>query len=139
MQLRVQAQGNKASKLLTEKNLWGLRQREKLPASQESSLETHRVLECTQTHLLRNQHQNGPICLWVMGQVTESQPRARQAHSLLDLFPTYSARMQQCRLPSPGKYLRLHPFLRNRYVEAKKKYGPNERTEQSSRKNTAKP
>ena len=25
--------------------------------------ETHRVLECTQTHPPRNQHQKGPICL----------------------------------------------------------------------------
>ena len=36
---RVQAQGNKTSKTLTEKNLWGLRWWEKLPASQESTLE----------------------------------------------------------------------------------------------------
>ena len=39
-QPRVPTWGNKASKPLTEKNLWGLRQQEKLPASQESSLET---------------------------------------------------------------------------------------------------
>ena len=30
--------------------------------------ETHRVLECTQTHPPRNQHQNGPICLWIAGE-----------------------------------------------------------------------
>ena len=40
--------------------------------------ETHRVLECTQTHLSRNQHQKGPICLWVGREVTESRPRAQQ-------------------------------------------------------------
>ena len=34
----------------------------------------------------------------------------------------------------PGKYLRLCPLLRNRCTETKK-YGPNERTDQSSRKN----
>ena len=37
-------------------------------------------------------------------------------------------------LPHPGKYLRLHPLLHNRHAEAKKKKGPNERTNQSSRK-----
>ena len=29
--------------------------------------ETHRVLECTQTHTPGNQHQKGPICLCVVG------------------------------------------------------------------------
>ena len=32
----------------------------------------------------------------------------------------------------PGKYLRLHPLLHNRCAKTKK-YGPNERTDQSSR------
>ena len=32
--------------------------------------ETHRVLECTQAHRHGNQHQKGPICLWVAGEVT---------------------------------------------------------------------
>ena len=41
--------------------------------------ETHRVLECTQTHPPRNQHQNGPICLWVAVEVAESRQRAKQA------------------------------------------------------------
>ena len=45
--------------------------------------ETHRVLEHAQTHPPRNQHQKGPICLWVAGEVTESQPRAEQ----VALFP----------------------------------------------------
>ena len=45
--------------------------------------ETHRVLECTQTHPPRNQHQKGPICLWVAGEVTESWLRAQQ----VALFP----------------------------------------------------
>ena len=45
--------------------------------------ETHRVLECTQTHPPSNQHQKGQICLWVAGEVTESQPRAKQ----VALFP----------------------------------------------------
>ena len=45
--------------------------------------ETHSVLECTQTHPPRNQYQKGPVCLWVVEEVTESQPRAGQAA----LFP----------------------------------------------------
>ena len=45
--------------------------------------ETHEVLECTQTHPPRNKHQKGPICLWVAGEVTESQLRAEQ----VALFP----------------------------------------------------
>ena len=45
--------------------------------------ETHRVLEHTQTHQPRNQHQKGPINLWVVGKVTESEVRAKQA----ELFP----------------------------------------------------
>ena len=45
--------------------------------------ETHRVLECTQAHLPRNQHQKGPICLWVAEEVNESRPRAEQTA----LFP----------------------------------------------------
>ena len=39
MQTRVPVQENKASKPLTEKNLWELRWQEKLPDSQENSLE----------------------------------------------------------------------------------------------------
>ena len=45
--------------------------------------ETHGVLECTQTHLPRNQHQKGPVSLWVAKEVTESQLIAEQAA----LFP----------------------------------------------------
>ena len=45
--------------------------------------ETHRALERIQTHPLGNEHQKGPICLWVAVEVTENQPRAEQAA----LFP----------------------------------------------------
>ena len=48
--------------------------------------ETHRVLECTQTHLPGNQHQKGPLCLWVAGEVTEDQQRAEQ-EALFPLGP----------------------------------------------------
>ena len=45
--------------------------------------ETHRVLERTQIHPPGNQHQKGPICLWVVEDVTESLLRAQPAA----LFP----------------------------------------------------
>ena len=35
--------------------------------------ETHRILEHTQNHTPRNQHQKGPSCLWVAEEVTKSQ------------------------------------------------------------------
>ena len=41
--------------------------------------ETHKIQECTQAHLPGNQHQKGPICLWVVGEVTENWQRAEQA------------------------------------------------------------
>ena len=45
--------------------------------------ETYRDLEHTKTHPPSNQHQKGPMCLWVAGEVTESRLRAEQAA----LFP----------------------------------------------------
>ena len=45
--------------------------------------ETHRVLEHTQTLPPGNQHQKGPICLWVGEEITESHPGSEQA----PLFP----------------------------------------------------
>ena len=45
--------------------------------------QTYRVLERTQTPTSRNQHQKGPICLWVAGEVTENWQRAEQ----VALFP----------------------------------------------------
>ena len=45
--------------------------------------ETHRVLECTQTHPPGYQHQKGPIWLWIAGEVTENRQRVEQAA----LFP----------------------------------------------------
>ena len=80
----------------------------------EFSGETHRVLECKKKtpHLPRNQHQKGPICLWVAGEVTEIQQRAEQA-PLLPLRPLPHIQHHnaaRCGLPHPGEYLRLHPF-----------------------------
>ena len=39
--------------------------------------ETHRIVEYTQNHPPGNQHQNGPICLWVAGEVIEGRGRAK--------------------------------------------------------------
>ena len=54
--------------------------------TEKFSGETHRVLEHTQTHPPRNQHQKDPIYLWVVEEVTESQQRAKQV-ALLPLGP----------------------------------------------------
>ena len=48
--------------------------------------QTHRVLECTQIHPPKNEHQKDPICLWAAGEVTESRQRAKQV-ALLPLEP----------------------------------------------------
>ena len=45
----------------------------------------------------------------------------------------YSPTTQRPGLPHPGEHLRLYALLRNRCSETKK-YGPNERTDQKSRK-----
>ena len=108
--------------------------------------DTHRVLECTKTHPpgprmytnppTRNQHQKGPICLWVVVEVTETSGELSKQHrSLSDPFPTYSTIMKQHGLPCLGEYLKLRPLPCNRHTRTKK-YGPNERTDQNSRKNT---
>ena len=66
------------------KNLWGAVVAGETPRHiQEFVGETHRALECTQTQPPGNQHQKGPVYLWVAGEVTESQLRAKQ----LALFP----------------------------------------------------
>ena len=79
----TQGSSGRKESLKTCKNLWGLWWREKLPASQKFVGEPRRVLEHTQMYSPRNQHQKGPICLWVGGEVTESWPRAKQ----VPLFP----------------------------------------------------
>ena len=53
--------------------------------------------------------------------------------SLSDPSPTDSTTMQQKGLPRPSEYLRLCPLKTNRSAKTKK-YGPNERTDQNSRK-----
>ena len=70
--------------------MWGLRWQKKLSVSQNSPSEGQGILECTQAHPPRNQHQGstwkGTIHLWVVGEVTESGPRAEQA-ALFPLWP----------------------------------------------------
>ena len=56
--------------------------------------ETHRVLELTQNHPPRNQHQKGPIYLCVAREVTESQQRVEQA-ALFPLRPLSHIQLRQ--------------------------------------------
>ena len=74
--------------------------------------ETHRGLECAQAHPLGNQHQRGPIGLWVAEGVTKIRQRVEKVPLLpLGPSPTYSITAQQPALPCPGEHLRLHPFV----------------------------
>ena len=82
-QPRVPLWGNKASKPLTEKPVRVAAARETPGLTGESVGEIHKVLECTQTHPPRNHHEKYPICLWVVGEVTESQLRDEK----VALFP----------------------------------------------------
>ena len=94
--------------------------------------ETHRGLERAQAHPPGNQHQKGPLCLWVAGEMTESLLKDQQQHcSLLDPAPKDRAIRLQDGLPRPAEYLRLHPLLCNRHSKTKK-YGSN--VDLSSRK-----
>ena len=71
-QPRVPARGNKASKPLAVKPV-GVEAAQETPSlTGEFVGETQRVLERTQTHPPGNQNQKGPICLWVVEEVTES-------------------------------------------------------------------
>ena len=72
--------------------------------TEEFTGETHRVLEHTHT-THSGQHQKGPICLWVVGEVTESPLRARQWHcSLLD--PNI-----QCQVALPWQIPKALPLI----------------------------
>ena len=83
--------------------------------------ETHRGLECSRTGLLRNQHQRGPVSLWVAEGVTENQQRVEQAPMLpLGPSPTYSVTAQKPALPHPREDLRLRPFTQQVYQDKKK-------------------
>ena len=73
--------------------------------------------------------------MWVAEGVTEIRERVEQAPLLpLGPSPMYSITAQPPALPCPGEYLRLHPLLHNRHAKTKKN-GPNEQTDQRSRKN----
>ena len=106
----VPARGNKAANLLLKTPV-GVEVAGETPSlTGEFTGETHRVLECTQTHPPRNQHQKGPTCLWAMEELTKTQPRVKQAA----LFPLRPLPHIQCHnasgLPRPGEHLRLCPF-----------------------------
>ena len=93
--------------------------------------ETHRVMEYTQTNPPGNQHQKGPICSWVSGKVTESQPKPEQV-ALFPLGPLSHRPCHNC--TTEGCSAPYHVTSTPR----QKKHGPNERTDQTSRKNTTK-
>ena len=62
--------------------------------------ESHRVQEYTQTHPPGNQHQKGPICLWVACLCLKASLETSKQHcSLSDPSPTYSTTTQQNELP----------------------------------------
>ena len=69
-----------------------------------------------------------------MGSGGSDWKSAESQASVIVPSQTPPLQMQQSGLPHPGEYLRLHPLLCNRHT--KQKNGPNERTDQSSRKNT---
>ena len=70
-------------------------------------------------------------------QRNETKPPSYTTHknNLSDPSATDRATTRQRGLPHPGEYLRLHPLPRNRCIETKKN-GPNESTDQNSRKRT---
>ena len=88
MHPRALERGNKASKHLTEKPVVVVVAGEMPSLTRKFIVETYRVLEHTQNHPPRNQHQKGQICLWVEEKVTESLQKAEQAALfLLGHFP----------------------------------------------------
>ena len=113
-------QGNEASNL-SLKTPVGVAGSGEIPSlTGESVGETCRVLERTHTQPPGNQHQKGPICLWVVGEVTESLPRAEQVALFpLGPSPTYNVTTQPRGLPRPGEQLRLCPLYLT-YEEPKK-------------------
>ena len=139
-QSTVPAQGNKASKPLTEKTCGGrgsgrnsqpLRRdhwRDPLdprtytsPPTWESATEGANLIVGSSDSYwkLAETGASGTVPSWTPPPHTASQ------HSKVGC-------------PAQGEHLRLHPFLHNTQAETKKKNGPNERTDQSSRKNTTK-
>ena len=81
-QPRVPVRGNKASKPLTENTRLVEVAGETSSLTAEFTGVTHRVIEGTQTPIWESAH-NGPICLWVAEEVTESWLRAEE----VALFP----------------------------------------------------
>ena len=73
--------------------------------------ETHRGLVRAQAHPPGNQHQQGPICLWVAGEMTENRLRVEEAVLFpLGPSPTYSTKIQLCGLPYPGETSGSAPY-----------------------------
>ena len=85
MNPRVPAPGKESFKTSGCKNLWGLWWWEKLPVSQKSPLERPTGSKNIHKTIPRpgSLYQKGLSCLWVVGEVTESQLRVEQ----VALFP----------------------------------------------------
>ena len=83
-----------------------------------------------------NQHLKGhnPL-LGSKGSDKAGRELSEQNCSLSDPSPTYSTTSHQGGLLCPGELLRLCLLQHSRYIETKK-HGPNERTDQNSRKRT---
>ena len=100
MQSRVPARGNKASKPLLKKFVRAEAAGETPSLTGQLAGETHWVLESTQTHLPGESAPEGPICLWIVEEVTESQQSAEQA-ALFPLGPLpHSTTTQQSGCPA---------------------------------------
>ena len=92
-QSRVSAQEKEASKPLAVETCGGCDSgRNSQPHRRVHWKDPH--LEHTQTHPSRNQHQKGPVCLWVAGKVTESLWRAEQPALFPDPSLSHSATPQ---------------------------------------------
>ena len=82
--------------------------------------ETHRGLERTQAHPLGNQHQRGPVCLWVAGEVTENGQRVEQVPLFpLRPLPHIQRRSTATSVTPPHEHLQLLPLLPDRWAQTK--------------------
>ena len=95
------------------------------------------VLECIQHTHPGNSTKEAPRRAQFAGGKWGEWLKASQETSKwhCSLSPTYNTTMHWTRLPGPGKYWRFHPLQPNRCAKTKK-YVPNEKTGQNSRKRT---
>ena len=138
-QPRFPGQGNKPSKPLTLKTFggWGSR-RNSQDHKRVCWRDPHSPQKYTKPPTQESAPQEPNLLVGSRGSDWKPGQKLSKCYcSLSDPSPTYSATTQQYGLPHLGKHLRLCPLLHNRHIQTKK-YGPNKRTDQSSRKNTTK-